>query len=166
VSRAFVKEPDGERPAEDIPERVPSPHTNYVTPAGLRQLHERFNALAARRAALLSAADQREARELRLVERDMRYLSRRIESAVPVDPSAQPGGTVCFGSTVTVEDDGGRRRTVTIVGEDEAAAERGKISWVSPLARCLLEARVGDTVTWSRPAGDTDLLIVAVRNSH
>jgi transcription elongation GreA/GreB family factor len=69
---------------------------------------------------------------------------------------------VCFGATVALLDEDERRLGYTIVGEDEADAEHGKVSWISPLARALMDARVGDMVTWRRPSGDAELEIVAI----
>lgn len=142
MSRAFVKETDQApepavaRPASNLP--------RYITPAGLAVLHERL-------AAAERAGDAREAEDLRA----------RIEEAVPVEPAGRPQDTVAFGATVTVEDEYKRRSTYTIVGEDEADPHAGTISWRSPLADALLDHRVGDRVTWQRPAGNLSL---AIRN--
>ena len=73
---------------------------------------------------------------------------------------------VKFGTAVTVLEGGGDRRTFTIVGEDEADLKAGKISYVSPLAEALLEARVGATVLWCRPAGDRELVIEGIDYSE
>jgi transcription elongation factor GreB len=164
MSRAFVKEPDGDEPPADPPERVHSPHVNYVTPAGLRQLHGRVDDLLGRRAPLAGSEDPEARRQLRLIDRDLRYFEERIRRAVPVDPAAQPPGEVAFGSVVEVETPEGRRMRYAIVGEDEADLSQGKISWVSPLAEALMEARVGDTVAWRRPTGELELTIISIRN--
>ena len=71
-----------------------------------------------------------------------------------MDLARQPRRKVAFGAAVTVSQNGGDLRTFTIVGEDEADLKEGKISFVSPLAEALLEARVGKTVLWRRPAGN------------
>ena len=89
----------------------------------------------------------------RYVDRDLRYYTARLESAVPVDMARQPRRKVAFGAAVTVSQPGGERRTFTIVGEDEADLREGKISYVSPLAEALLDARVGKKVLWRRPGG-------------
>jgi transcription elongation factor GreB len=164
MSRAFVKEPDGDGVPADPPERVHSPHPNYVTPEGLRQLHRRVDELLAERAPLAGSGDPDARRRLRLIDRDLRYVEERIRRAVPVDPADQPEGEVAFGSVVAVETPEGRRMTFAIVGEDEADVSQGRISWVSPLAAALMEARAGDTVTWRRPSGDVELTIVSIRN--
>jgi len=74
----------------------------------------------------------------------------------------EPRDEVHFGATVKAETDNGEVREFTIVGEDEADVATGKVSWLSPLAKALIGARKGDTVKWRRPAGDTDLEIVAI----
>jgi transcription elongation GreA/GreB family factor len=157
MSRAFVKEPDEGAPAEGLPERQISEHENLVTPTGLQQLQARVGALEARRLDLLDADDP--AGELAYVDRDLRYFTARIASAVVVDLGRQPRRKVAFGAAVTVSQNGGERKTYTIVGEDEADPEAGKISHVSPLAEALLDARVGKTVLWRRPAGNLRLTV-------
>ncbi len=161
MSRAFVKEPDEGAPAEDLPERQISDHPNYVTPAGMRQLQAKVGELETRRLDLLD--DDAMARERRAyIDRDLRYYTARLESAIPVDLRRQARRKVEFGAAVTVSQNGGQHRTFAIVGEDEADLKQGKISYVSPLAEALLEARVGATVLWRRPAGDIDLTVEGI----
>jgi transcription elongation factor GreB len=167
MSRAFVKEPDGGVPDEGLPERQISDHPNYVTPEGLRQLEQRVGDLEERRLELLAAAEQDDdgtaEQEREYVDRDLRYYTKRLETAIPVDPRRQPRRMVKFGAAVTVtQKQDGSKLTFTIVGEDEADPEQGKISYVSPLAAALLDARVGATVRWRRPKGDRDLTIEEV----
>ena len=157
MNRAFVKEPDEGAPAEGLPERQISEHPNYVTPAGLRQLEARVGELETRRLELLDEEDL--AGELAYVDRDLRYYTARLESAILVDPARQPRRKVAFGAAVTVSQNGGDLRTFTIVGEDEADLKEGKISYVSPLAEALIDARVGKTVLWRRPAGNLKLTV-------
>lgn len=157
MNRAFVKEPDEGAPAEGLPERQISEHPNYVTPAGLRQLEAKVGELETRRLELLDAEDLEG--ELAYVDRDLRYYTARLESAVLVDLARQPRRKVAFGAAVTVSQNGGDLRTFAIVGEDEADLKESKISFVSPLAEALLEARVGKTVLWRRPAGDLRLTV-------
>jgi transcription elongation factor GreB len=164
MSQAFVKEPDEGAPEEGLPERQISDHPNYVTPAGLRQLEQKVGELEERRLELLAAEndDSLAQGQLDYVDRDLRYFTRRFETAILVDPRRQPRRMVRFGAAVTVIEPGGARRTFTIVGEDEADLQVGKISYVSPLAEALLEARVGATVLWRRPAGNRELTIAAI----
>ncbi|TAM76311.1 transcription elongation factor [bacterium] len=143
MSRAFVKESDGapEPPAA----RPESGHPNYVTRMGLAALEERLRAAEA-------AGDAR----------DVGYLRRRIEYAIVVDLAVQPRDEVAFGATVTVEGQDEARHAFTIVGEDQADPTHGAISWISPLAKALLGAHVGEQVLWRRPAGDLPLTVVAI----
>lgn len=158
MSRAFVKEPDEGAPAENLPERQISEHPNYVTPAGLRQLETRVGELETRRLELLELDDDASG-ELQYVDRDLRYFTSRLESAIAVDLARQPRRKVAFGAAVTVSQNGGELRTFSLVGEDEADLKEGKISYVSPLAEALLDARVGKKVLWRRPAGNIELTV-------
>jgi transcription elongation factor GreB len=165
MSQAFVKEPDEGAPEEGLPERQISEHPNYVTPAGLRRLEQTLGELEERRLELRAAAKDDDALargQIEYVDRDVRYFTRRVETAILVDPRRQPRRMVKFGAAVTVIEPGGARRSFTIVGEDEADLKAGKISYVSPLAEALLDARVGATVLWRRPAGDRELTIEAI----
>jgi transcription elongation factor GreB len=165
MSRAFVKEPDEGAPDEGLPERQISDHPNYVTPAGLRQLERKVGELEDQRLHLLAAAegdDQLAQGQLDYVDRDLRYFTRRLETAIFVDPRRQPRRMVKFGAAVTVREQDGAQRTFTIVGEDEADVEAGRISYFSPLAEALLDARLGATVLWRRPKGDRELTIEAI----
>jgi transcription elongation factor GreB len=162
MSRAFVKEDSaGDEP---LPDRRVSEYPNLVTPAGLAQLEARVDGLEERRDELsAAAADDSVARDqLRNVERDLRYYAGRVASAKVVDPREAPVDRVSFGSTVSVREADGSRQQLTIVGEDEADRETGKLSWVSPLGKVLDGARVGDTVVWRRPAGSVELTIEAI----
>lgn len=165
MSRAFVKEQDEGAPDEGLPERQISDHPNYVTPAGLRQLEQRVGELEERRLQLLVAVEDDDAlaeEQLAFVDRDLRYYTKRLETAILVDLRRQPRRMVKFGAVVTVTEPGDERRTFTIVGEDEADLKLGKISYVSPLAEALMDARVGATVHWRRPKGDRDLVVEAI----
>ncbi len=163
MSRAFVKEADGDDVAEDLPERPVSPHANYVTPAGLRFLREQVKALQSLRNSLANSEDMADKQRLKSVERDLRYFDERARTAVLVEPSTGADDHVHFGSTVEVLEPDGNSLRFAIVGEDEADAAAGKISWISPLARALLDAQVDDVVTWRRPAGDKELTITSIR---
>lgn len=161
MSRAFVKELD-EQTDNGLPDRPQSPHVNYVTPAGLAQLQARVREASERRQALAGRDDLASQQQLKQAERDLHYYTERVHRAVLVHPDTQPADRVHFGATVEVLDDAGETLRFTIVGEDEADIAAGKISWVSPLARALLNARVGDSVVWHRPAGDKNLEIIAI----
>ena len=162
MSRAFVKEPDEGAPVEGLPDRQISDHPNYVTPAGLKQLEDKVGELETRRLELLDDEDGLAREQLVYVDRDLRYYTARLESAVPVAMNRQPRRKVAFGAAVSVSQNGGESRTFTIVGEDEADLKVGKISYVSPLAEALIDARVGKTVLWRRPAGNIELTVEAI----
>jgi transcription elongation factor GreB len=163
MSRAFVKGDDSDLSGEEVPERPVSPYPNYVTPLGLTQLRNKYEALIARHAQLKAAGEDFDKPKLTEIERDLRYFSQRLDSAIPVDVSSEPQDEVHFGATVKAETGEGEVHEFTIVGEDEADVATGKVSWQSPLARALIGARVGDTVRWRRPAGDTELEILEIR---
>lgn len=164
MSRAFVKDGSENAGSEELPERPQSPHPNYLTPRGLQLLTEKFEALQAERHRLHEDknADLMDEEALKTVERDLRYVQERIDRAITVDIAGQPHDQVAFGARVTVEDEDGTQMNFTIVGEDEADPDQGYISWVSPLARALGGAAIGDTVVWKRPSGDRELEVVAI----
>lgn len=102
-------------------------------------------------------------KRLREIDRRIRFLTKRLEIAEVVDPSAHAGSVqVFFGATVTYVDDEGVERTVTILGVDEADNARQQVSWISPVARALLKAREGDEVALQTPAGMRSLEILSV----
>lgn len=163
MSRGFVKEDDLEHAGTDLPERPISPHPNYVTPHGLKQLQLQAGELEQERLPLAQRKEDPVAQQrLAMIDRDLRYLQARLESAILVDPAAQPADTVLFGATVEVEDENGDVHTFMIVGEDEADIAANRVSWVSPLAKALIGQKVGDSVAWHRPAGDLELEIIAI----
>ena len=162
MSRAFVKENDEQ--GNELPERPQSPYPNHITPAGLEALHQQLQSLEEAHKRMVEPAgntliDQDAKHAL---ERDIRYVQDRIARAIVIDPAAQSKDRVAFGATVETEDEEGTRRKFEIVGEDEADPTIGKLSWVSPLARTLTDAKVGDTVIWKRPAGDLELEILSI----
>jgi transcription elongation factor GreB len=162
MSRAFVKDNDGD--AQDaLPELPLSEHPNYVTARGIAKLRERLADAQTRRDAMKSGEEETldQQRELAALERELRWLNTRVASAMEVDLAKQPRDRVAFGAIVTVDSESGERRW-QIVGEDEADAEHGLVSYVSPLAQALLGARVGDEVRWQRPAGDMTIEVVAI----
>lgn len=159
MSRAFVKEdgPDN-APLPDLPL---SSHPNYVTPRGLAALQRRLSETQASLAALKARPDRLDRLPERAAERDIRYLAARLASAILSPPPEAPV-EAAFATRVTVADDDGRESTYEITGEDEADASLGRIAPQSPLARALIGARVGDLVTWRRPAGPIELEVVKI----
>jgi len=165
MSRAFVKESDDDLTAGELPERPLSAHPNYVTARGLDQLQTRVRGLNERHEQLkeLAEEDSTAKQKLREVERDQRYFKAQLERAIVVDPTAQPHDEVHFGAELTVVDEGGHAHRFSIVGDDEADVAVGKISWASPVGRAMIGAKVGEVVTWRRPAGDTDVELVEIK---
>lgn len=141
MSRAFVKESDGDG-GEELPELLVSEHRNLVTPAGLGQIEAIIDRLQAALSAARATEDKASAAR---AQRDLRYWTARQRSAEVVAP---PGaaGVIRFGATVVLEGQDGRRIEYQIVGEDESDPAAGRISYVSPIARLLIGARVGDVV--------------------
>ncbi|MDI1484675.1 transcription elongation factor GreB [Polyangium sp. y55x31] len=154
------------------------PNPNYITPEGARRLSEELGRLrsvdrprivqeVADAAAQGDRSENAEyiygKKKLREIDRRMHYLTKRLESAVVVDPKEQKGDKVFFGAAVDVEDEDGKRHTYRIVGEDEIDSKTGHISWKSPVGRALLGKRPGDVVTVRRPAGDIEMEIVSVK---
>lgn len=165
MSKAFTKEDDGGG-VPQLPDLPVSEHPNHVTPRGLALLKGREAELEA------EISELREMREtmddltpLAVAERDLRYVTSRLASAILVNPPDEPVEQVQFGATVTVADEDGQEARYTIVGEDEADPDNGLIAVFSPLARALMEAQVGDVVEWPRPAGMVELEILEIQFS-
>ena len=169
MSKAFTKETETETDEQDEPEALPVGQKNYMTPHGLdvlkRELHVLRHEERPKIVEIVSWAagngDRSEngdyiygKKRLREIDRRVRYLSKRIESADVVDPAQQKNrDQVFFGATVDYVRKNGAHQTVTIVGIDEAELAQGKISWISPVARALMKARVGDVIELRTPAG-------------
>ena len=152
---------------------------NYITPDGYAALKTEYETLfGEERPALVETiswaagnGDRSEngdyiygRKKLREIDRRLNFLSRRMKAAQIVDPAEQPDKQrIYFGATVTMVDDEDCERVVTLVGEDEADASAGRISWISPLANALKRAAVGDCRTVRLPAGPKDYEIIAIR---
>jgi transcription elongation factor GreB len=152
--------------------------SNTITAAGYGRLREEYEALfAVERPKLVETiswaagnGDRSEngdyiygRKRLREIDRRIDWLSRRMARAHVVDPADQPDrGRVYFGATVTIADEDDNQRTVTLVGEDETEAERGRISWKSPLARAFRGASVGDVRRVSLPGGDREYEVLTI----
>lgn len=164
MSRAFVNEERFEQAGgQELVERPISEHPNYVTLSGALALQRMEESLTAELNHLKLTADDTFAKDkVAEIERDLRYVRARLDSAILVEPTKQSHETVLFGATIEVEDDTGVQHTFHIVGEDEADASINKVSWVSPLAKSLLGQKVGDNVTWQRPAGNINLEILDI----
>ena len=162
MSRGFVKEDDLEHAGTDVPERQLSQHPNYVTVNGYAQLEKLATELEQQRLSLSATKDEQQAQQkLAVINRDLRYVAARLENALVTRPDLN-AEQVLFGATVTVEDEDGASHTYEIVGEDEADIKANKVSWVSPLAKALIGHKIGESVVWTRPAGNAMLEIIAV----
>ncbi len=139
MSRAFVKEADGDAPG--LPDRPISPHRNFVTKTGLVAIE---TAVGRFEAAHRDAVAKGERAAVAAALREIRYWRARRASAEVVEPTDQRRAS--FGTTVTLRRSDGREQTFRIVGEDEADPSRGTVSYVSPLARALLNCGPGETV--------------------
>jgi transcription elongation GreA/GreB family factor len=153
MSRAFVKESDGDD-GEALPELRVSEHRNLVTPAGLGQIEANVERLQAAVSDARAAGDRA---AVARAQRDLRYWSARRRSAELV-PLPGAAGVVRFGSAVVLQEPSGRRIDYQVVGEDEADPAHGRISYVSPIARRLIGAAVGDTVALAE--GEAEILEV------
>ena len=179
MNKAFVKESDDDD--EELPEaaQLPAGTRNYMTVTGHGRLRDELvNLVKVERPNLVqvvswaaSNGDRSEngdyiygKKRLREIDRRIRYLTKRVESAVIVDPKQQENvEQVFFGATVTILDGEGVEASYQIVGIDEADAAQGRISWLSPLARALMKAREGDQVRFQSPAGWRILEVIAIR---
>lgn len=150
MSVAFTKEESAETASETLlPDRPVSPHPNLVTATGLKMLEHQLQKARDAYVAAQAIEDINERRRQAAIPlRDMRYFAARVRTAqVVADPTSTD--TVAFGSTVTFQRDDGRVQTYRIVGEDEADPKAGSISFVSPVARLLLNKAIGDEVNVS-----------------
>lgn len=180
MSKAFTKEPEGDDPDDDLPEEdaLPAHVKNYMTPTGFaamqRELKQLLHDERPKIVEIVSWAagngDRSEngdyiygKRRLREIDRRVRYLSKRLDSAEVVDPERQQSlAQVFFGATVTYARSDGAEHTVKLVGVDEADASAGRISWQSPVARALMKAREGDEVLLRSPAGTETLEVIHI----
>lgn len=179
MSKAFTREADGDDEDDVAPSSaLPPDFKNYITPAGLQRLHDEADRLwKVERPKLVETiawaagnGDRSEngdyiygKRRLRKIDRRLRFLNQRIDAAVVVDNAGRTHDRVYFGATVTVADEDGAERTLSIVGIDESDPSRGRVSWISPIASALLKGSVGDVVTLTTPSGSEELEILAIR---
>ena len=182
MNKAFTKETDGADDAED--DELPAPPLpagarNYLTPAGYRRLRGELMALldnerpkivetvswAAKNGDRSENGDYLYGKKrLREIDRRIRFLTKRLDIAEVADPSLHHGNEqIFFGATVTYANARGEEKTVTIKGVDETDNLHGDISWVSPIARALIKARVGDEVQLMTPGGLETLEVLAVK---
>jgi transcription elongation factor GreB len=172
MNKAFTRESDAADADDDedvAAPALPAGSKNYITPAGYARLRaELLGLLDEERPKVVETVswaakngDRSEngdylygKKRLREIDRRIRFLTKRLDIAEVVDPSAHHGGDqVFFGATVTYADTKGEERTITIKGIDEAESAKGEVSWIAPVARALLKAKVGDEVSLITPRG-------------
>ena len=177
MSKAFTKDTDGNDDDLELPP-VPAGGKNYITPAGYARLRAELMGLIDQERPQVvevvhwaaSNGDRSEngdylygKKRLREIDRRIRFLTKRLEIAEIADPSLHHGSEqIFFGATVTYCDSQGLERTVTIMGIDEADSLKGQVSWISPIARTLLKARVGDELRLNTPAGAEEIEVLQV----
>lgn len=181
MSKAFTRESDsaGDDDEDDIaPPALPAGSKNYLTPAGYARLRaELLSLLDDERPKIVEIVswaakngDRSEngdylygKKRLREIDRRIRFLSKRLDIAEVADPALHFGSDqVFFGATVTYANSRGEERSITIKGVDEADNLAGEVSWIAPIARALLKARVGDEIRLQTPGGSETLEVLAV----
>ena len=177
MSKAFTKEDDSQDDSLDVELQSLPTRKNYITPKGFAkmkdELHELLNKtrpdLTQVIAWAASNGDRSEnadyiygKRRLREIDRRIRFLSKRLEIAEVIDPDFVKASKVQFGATVTFQNEEGLKKSMSIVGIDEIDPGKGKISWISPLAKVLLNQEVGDAVTFRSPKGEEELEILKI----
>ena len=165
MSKAFTRESDDlpERPVVSRPAALlPLGAKNYLTPDGATRLREELERLSQVERPALAAveADADVKRRLQTLDQRIHYLQQTLQTAVVTGPSPDVDGVIRFGATVTVRDSGGVESSYRIVGVDETDLDRNWVSWLSPIAKALLNARVGDRVRLKLPAGEEKLEIM------
>jgi transcription elongation factor GreB len=181
MNKAFTRETDDAADEDDEPTlpALPQGTKNYVTPAGYARLRgELIGLLDVERPKVVEAVswaakngDRSEngdyiygKKRLREIDRRIRFLTKRLDIAEVVDPSVHHGrDQVFFGATVTYANERGDERTITIKGIDEADSSHGEVSWIAPISRALLKAKVGDEVSLVTPGGVEKIEVVQVR---
>jgi transcription elongation factor GreB len=182
MNKAFTREVDrdDEDDDDDVAAAVlPQGAKNYVTVAGYQRLRQELMTLldderpkvvevvswAAKNGDRSENGDYLYGKKrLREIDRRIRFLTKRLDIAEVVDPSLHHGNEqVFFGATVRYASDHGEERTIRIIGVDEAESAQGEVSWIAPIARALLKARVGDEVRLTTPRGVEVLEVLEVR---
>ena len=181
MNKAFTREVDREDEEDDDVAAPPLPQgaKNYITVAGYQRLRrEQMTLLDEERPKIVETVswaakngDRSEngdylygKKRLREIDRRIRFLTKRLDIAEVVDATLHHGNEqVFFGATVRYASDHGEERTIRIIGVDEAESAQGEVSWIAPIARALLKARVGDEVRLTTPRGVEVLEVLEVR---
>lgn len=167
MSRAFVRESDVPQLPELPPQVSPLPAgaRNYLTAGGAEKLRAELSRLLETERPRLTAApadDVDAKRALQLLDQRIRTLQESLRTAEIVSVTPGPADAVRFGTTVTVREPSGPEARYRIVGVDETDLDRNWVSWLSPLARALANARVGERVTFKAPRGPRELTIIRI----
>jgi transcription elongation factor GreB len=167
MSRAFVRESDFPQVSELPPLASPLPAgaKNYLTPAGVRRLRDELTRLhEVERPPLATAPDDDvdAKRALQVLDQRIRYLRESLSTADVTEVTPGPTGVVRFGTTVTVRETDGMETRYRIVGVDETDLDRNWVSWLSPIARALMNARPGDRVPLKTPRNTRELEVIAI----
>ena len=180
MSRAFVSESDADFQEDDVPAiKIPLPPgaKNYMTPEGAERMRLELNKLVkderpklhARLSHKVTESESldretmlRDRRRLREIDRRIEYLTEMTDIIEVVDPAKQDPQRVLFGAAVTVEEEGGSKRVYRIVGVDESNPSEGKVSWMSPVAKAMFRARVGEEVSLKLPDSITKMKILKI----
>jgi transcription elongation factor GreB len=160
MSKAFTREDDAAEfaPIRPLP-TLPAGVKNYITPQGAENLRAELEKLLAARSKAASTGDRA---QMSNFDQRVARLQQILASVVPTAPSPACEGQVCFGASVTVKYPSGDLETFRLVGVNEIDLERDWISWQSPLARALMNAKVGDKVRFKAPTGEQQLEITSV----
>ena len=166
MSKAFTREDDARPEQPEWIERVntlPAGARNYLTPGGAARLSkELIDLMEIERPSLTKAEDPASKHRLALLDRRIEELQASLQSAEVVAPPPEPHDRVRFGATVTVRDRSGEESRYRIVGADETDLDRDWVSWMSPIAKALLNARLGERVRFKFPSGETELEVVGI----
>ena len=177
MNKAFTKEEDLEYQDIESPQPLPA-GKSYLTPAGAERMRNELRDLRLKQRPELTKVigwaaangDRSEngdytynKKKLREVDRRIRFLSKRLESAEVVDPLLVKTDEVRFGATVTIRNEDDQLKTYSIVGVDEVELQRGRISFASPLGAALMKAKVGDLVPFRSPRGVQEIEVVEIQ---
>jgi len=166
VSKAFTRESDDAPESPALPpfrSALPPGAKNYLTPDGARRLRSELDALMEQRLKLASSSDSPQGKAgLQSLDQRIVRLQQSLESAVLTPTPPPPWEQVRFGATVTVRNECGEESQYRIVGTDETDVERNWVSWLSPIAKALLNARLGQKVRFTFPDGEAQLEITRI----
>ena len=167
MSKAFTRE---ENEGPDLPEvapltsALPPGARNYMTRAGADRLRaELADLVETKRPQVAAATDDPETkRRLSMLDQRIFQIEQSLQTVEVITPPEGPPTTVTFGATITVHEPNGETATYRIVGVDETDLDRGWVSWISPIARALMNSSVGQRVRFKFPSGEEELEILGI----